>query len=87
MGEDRGASSQLSWGVNLRMGSQNTSAQIEPFPFAACNGWGSACPTSPSWMTVENNLGAFKVVQPWNSRSNPKSTLDRAKSCWEIIRN
>ena len=72
------ASSQLSWGVNLRMGSQNTSIQIEPFPFVACNGWGSRYPTSLAWTTVGNNLGAFRVIQSRNKCSNPKPTLDRA---------
>ena len=73
------ASSQLSWGVNLRMGPQNTSIQIEPFPFAAYNGRGSGYPTSPMWTTVGNNLGAFRVIQSRNKCSDPKPTLFRAK--------
>ena len=75
------ASSQLSWGVNLRMGSQNTSTQIEPFLFAAYNGRGSGCPTSPAWTTMGNNLKAFKVIQSRNKYSDPKPALDRAKPC------
>ena len=72
------ASSQLSWGVNLRMGSQNTSTQIEPFSLATYNEWGSGYPTSPAWTTVGNNLGAFRVIQSWNKYSDPKPTLVRA---------
>ena len=61
------------------MGPQNTSTQIEPFPFAAYNGRGSGCPTSPVWTTVENNLGAFKIIQSRNKCSDPKPALVRAK--------
>ena len=61
------------------MGPQNTSTQIEPFSFAAYNGRGSGCPTSPVWTTVENNLGAFRVIQPQNKCSDPKLALGRAK--------
>ena len=78
------ASSQLSWGVNLCMGSQNTFIQIEPFPFAACNGWRSGCPTSPSWTTLGNNLGAFRNIQSRVKHSDPKPTLDRAEPCCGI---
>ena len=72
------ASSQLSWGVNLRMGSQNTSTQIEPFSFKTCNGWGSGCPTSLVWTIVGNNLKAFKVIPSRNKCSDPKLALGRA---------
>ena len=60
------------------MGPQNTSTQIEPFLFAAYNGWGSGCLTSPTRTTVGNNLGAFRVIQFQNKCSDPKSTLGRA---------
>ena len=60
------------------MGPQKTSTQIEPFPFAAYNGRGSGCPTSPVWTIVGNNLGAFKVIQSENKCSNPKPALGRA---------
>ena len=73
----REASSQLSWDVNLHMGSQNTFTQIEPFLFATYNGWGSRCPTSPAWTIVGKNLGAFRVIYPKNKCSDPKPTLDR----------
>ena len=65
------ASSQLSWDKNLRMGSWNTSTQIEPFPFVACNGWGSGCPTSPTRTTVGINLGAFRSSIPKVGIVNP----------------
>ena len=72
------ASSQLSWGVNLRMGSQNTFTQIEPFSITVYNGWGLGCPTSPIWTIVGNNLGAIRVIQSRNKCSDTKSALVRA---------
>ena len=72
------ASSQLSWGENLRMVSQNTFTQIEPFPFVACNRWGSGCPTSLAWMIAGNNLGAFRVIYPENKYRQLKPALYRA---------
>ena len=72
------ASSQLSWGENLRMGSWNTSTQIEPFPLVACNGWGLGCPTSPTRTIVGINLGAFRVIHPWSRYSQLEPALGRA---------
>ena len=60
------------------MDSQNTSNQIKSFSFVACNGRGLRFPTSPVWTTVENNLGAFRVIQSRNKCSDPKPALDRA---------
>ena len=65
------ASRQLSWGENLRMGSWNTSTQIEPFSFVACNGWGSGCLLVPRgrqwrifWEPLESsNLEISTVIQ------------------------
>ena len=77
------ASSQLSWGENIRMGSRNTFTQIEPFSFIACNGWGSGCPTSPTKTTVGINLGAFRVVHPESRHNQPKPAIGRSMSVHE----
>ena len=68
------------------MGSQNSSNQIKSFSFVACNGRGLRFPTNPVWTTVENNLGAFRVIQSRNKCSDPKLALDRAISFLEKYR-